>query len=167
MSHAWEEFVAAHGRLVLSAALRVLGHEADAEDVAQDVFVEIFRSNRRDDFATQPALITTVATRRALDRLRRRRATAPLDAVRETSGRGVDPADQVVADELLARLRRDVATLPPREAEVFCLVAFEQMSQSAVARLLNISVGAVAKALCKARQSLARALAESDARSNP
>ena len=66
----------------------------------------------------------------------------------------------------LGAVLKQRGALPPREAEVFCLVAFEQMAQPEVARHLNISVGAVAKALCKARQSLSRTLSAANSRNN-
>ena len=52
----WEEFVTIYAQAVLDSALRVVANSADAEDIAQDVFVEIFRSGKLSEFAHQPAL---------------------------------------------------------------------------------------------------------------
>lgn len=149
----WEEFVASHAQNVLDAALRILGNPDDADDVAQEVFLEIFNSQRMVEFADQPALIRTIATRRALDRLRRCKQTVELNGL-ESDFRGSDPCENAVAAELDQRLRMELVKLPPREAEVFCLSVFDGYSAAEVAQSVNISKGAVAKSLCLARSRL-------------
>ena len=164
MDDSWSSFVARHARSVLTAAVRVLGNQADAEDLAQDVFVEIFRLERRAELADQPALVRTIATRRALDRLRRRPPTVALGD-HDVQARPADPAGPAMASEFGQRLRGLLADLPPREGEVFYMASFEGLSHADIATALGISSGAVAKSLCLARAKLARALAQTDARS--
>ena len=156
MSVTWEEFVATHASALLAAAWRVLASSADADDVAQEVFVEVFRSGKFAQLYDQGALLRTMATRRALDRLRRRKPSVALNGS-ETSRREFEPHEYLIADELECQLRRSLSELPPREAEVFCLIYFEDCSPREVSRMLGISTGAVAKALCKARGRLALA----------
>ena len=139
-----------HAQKVIDAALRVVGNPDDADDIAQEVFLEIFRTNRMIALADQPALIRTIATRRALDRLRRRKCVSELDG-HEWDSREPEPSENAVASELDQRLRDALAKLPHREAEVFCLSAFEGHSATQIAQSLNISKGAVAKSLCLAR----------------
>jgi RNA polymerase sigma-70 factor (ECF subfamily) len=55
---------------------------------------------------------------------------------------------------LAERLRQVVADLPEREGAVFCLRYFEDLSYHQIAEALNISSGAVAQALHKARAKL-------------
>ena len=104
MSMTWEEFVATHASTVLAAALRVLASSADADDVAQEVFVEVFRSGRFAQLQEQGALLRTMATRRALDRLRRRKPSVQLDG-NEVSRGEFEPCEYLIADELEGRLR--------------------------------------------------------------
>lgn len=150
-----------HAPAVLAAALRVLNSPADADDVAQEVFLEIFRTKKFAELHDQGALVRTMATRRALDRLRRRKGAAELSG-REVSRNDFEPCDYAMADELERRLRAALATLPPREAEVFCLVYFEGHSHTVVSALLGVSAGAVAKSLCAARGKLSKALKPAD-----
>ena len=156
MGTAWEEFVKTHAQAVLDSALRVVVNSADAEDVAQEVFMEIFRSGKLCEFTDQPALVRTIATRRALDRLRMRKMQCNLIGA-ERDIREHEPSDYAIAAELDQRLRAGLVQLPAREAEVFCLSVLEGNSASEVAVLLNISKGAVAKSLSMARSRLAAA----------
>ncbi len=156
MCPTWEEFVTKHAQNVLNAALRVVGNSDDADDVAQEVFLEIFKNNRMYEYAEKPALIRTIATRRALDRLRRRKKAIRLDG-RELDLRVSDPCESIVAAELDQQLRDALVNVPPREAEIFCLSAFEGYSTTEIAQMLSISKGAVAKSLCLARSRLSAA----------
>ena len=104
MRVSWEDFVAKHAQAVLDSALRVVAIPADAEDVAQEVFLEIFRNKKLSEFADQPALLRTMASRRALDRLRQRKPTRELDG-RELDAHGHDPSEYAIAAELDRRLR--------------------------------------------------------------
>lgn len=153
MSLTWDEFVATHAATVLTAALRVVANSADADEVAQEVFVEVFRGGRFAELHQQPGLLRTIATRRALDRLRRRKPAVALNG--SEPGRGeFEPHEYLIADELDHRLRDSLQELPPREAEVFCLTYFDDCKPAEISRMLGISAGAVSKALCKARERL-------------
>jgi RNA polymerase sigma-70 factor (ECF subfamily) len=154
METAWEEFVKTHAQAVLDSALRVTGNLTDAEDVAQDVFMEVFRSGKLGELSHQPALIRTIATRRALDRLRKRKTACDLNG-HERNNCDHEPSDYAIAAELDQRLRAGLVDLPVREAEVFCLSFLEGKSNSEISTSLNISKGAAAKALSMARSRLA------------
>jgi RNA polymerase sigma-70 factor (ECF subfamily) len=156
----WDSFVAEHGVAVFRAAWRVLGHRQDVEDVTQEVFLEAFRLQLRTQPAWHwPALLRRMATFRALDRLRRRRSESPLDDPR--IGPLLDEPDGVVErNELADRLRQAVAQLPPREAAVFCLRCYEELSYGEIGESLNISSQAVGVALHKARLKLQAILSE-------
>ena len=161
MSLTWDEFVTAHAAVVLAAALRVLGSQADADDVAQDVFMEIFQAGNFSQLYSQPALVRTMATRRAIDRLRRYKTTVSLEGS-EYRAREFEPGEYAIAAELDERLRDAVRHLPAREAEVFCMFYFDDCPQSEIAQLLNISKGAVTKSLCSARNRLSQAFSNLD-----
>ena len=124
MRSAWEDFVKTQAQAVLDSALRVVGNSADAEDIAQEVFMEIFRNGKLREFTDQPAWVRTLATRRALDRLRRRKIGCDLMGA-ERDVREHEPSDYAIAAELDQRLRAALVRLPPREAEVFGLSVLE------------------------------------------
>jgi RNA polymerase sigma-70 factor (ECF subfamily) len=144
--------------MVFATAWRILGHAADAEDVVQDVFMEV---SQRVGLHVRcwPALLRRLATFRALDRLRQRRSTVGLDGVCLFSPNG-DPESRAMDRELTERLRQAIAQLPDRESAVCCLRFFEELSYDEIAEHLAISRGAVAAALHKARAKLESLLAE-------
>jgi RNA polymerase sigma-70 factor, ECF subfamily len=116
----WNTLVREHGAVVYGVAWRILRHAQDAEDVAQEVFAEAHRQFDGAPVVCWPAMLRRMAACRALDALRRRRSTMPLDRVQLAAAKE-DPEAIAASRELEARLRMALAELAPREAEVFCL----------------------------------------------
>jgi RNA polymerase sigma-70 factor (ECF subfamily) len=148
-----------HGPAVFGTAWRILGHAADTEDVVQDVFLEAYRVRAAGPVRCWPALLRRLAACRALDRLRQRRPTVSLDAVR-VAANGGDPEAAAIGNELATRLRQAVGELPRREATVFCLRYFDDLPNQRIAEILNINPGAVGVARHKARAKLEALLTE-------
>src|SRR5436305_14257044 len=107
-----------HGQMAFAAAWRVLGHAGDAEDAVQEALLDAFHLHRSQNVASWGALLRRLATRRALDLLRKRRPAEPLCA-QAAAPRGSEPPTVAVASELTQRLREALLQLAPREAEVF------------------------------------------------
>jgi RNA polymerase sigma-70 factor (ECF subfamily) len=155
----WDRIVREHGPLVYRVAWRILGHAADTEDVVQDVFLQAYQMNQAEPVRWWAALLRRLATCRALDRLRQRKACVPLDGLEVASGPD-GPEAIALGHELAERLRRALASLTPREASVFCLRYFEDLSYQHIAETLGIPSGAVGTALHKARARLEALLLE-------
>jgi RNA polymerase sigma-70 factor (ECF subfamily) len=155
----WDRIVREHGPVVFATAWRILGHAADAEDVAQEVFLQAHQMQQVEAVRCWEALLRRLAACRALDRLRQRKANVPLDGL-PLAGPADSPEAVAIERELSARLRLAVARLPRREAAVFCLRYFEDLSYEQIAETLSIRVGAVATALHKARARLETILLE-------
>ncbi len=159
MATDWDRIVEEHGRLVFRAAYRILGHAADTEDVVQEVFLEAHRLRQSRAVRNWPGLLRRLATCRALDRLRQRRPVYPLDGL-SLANAEAGPEAVAIGNELAERLRAALADLPGREAAVFCLRYFEDLSYQQIADTLGVSPGAVGVALHKARAKLEGLLAE-------
>ena len=145
-----------HQGRVFRAAYRVTGSASDAEDVLQTVFL---RLARREPGAAGVEYIGSylyrAAVNTALDVLRTRRESVPIDDA---------PADLAAADDAVGReemrrqLRRALATLPPRWAEVFVLRHFEGYGNHEIAPMLGMSRATVGVTLFRARHRLQKAL---------
>ncbi|MFK7817383.1 MAG: sigma-70 family RNA polymerase sigma factor [Planctomycetaceae bacterium] len=146
----WEDIVVANSGAIVSAALRVLGRLADAEDVAQDVLVEAFQKWTAKEEYAWPGLLRRMAVCRSLDLLRATRRFSSLE-FQPIDSREAEVSEQLSHQEVHDRLRSLVVRLPPRESEVFCLACFERLTHEEIAKLLEIPRGAVATLLAKAR----------------
>jgi RNA polymerase sigma-70 factor (ECF subfamily) len=156
----WQRVVREHGPMAFETAWRVLGNASDAEDAVQEAFVDALRLHREGAVRNWGALLRHLANCRSLDLLRKRRgapagASLMADAPAPDSSR---PDAAAVATEAAAALRHALARLPRREAEVFSLRYFADLSNAEIAEALGLTTGAVAVALHKARARLQEAL---------
>ena len=155
----WDRLVREHGPVVYATAWRILGHAADTEDVVQEVFLQAHQMQQAQEVRCWQALLRRLAACRALDRLRQRRYLVPLEGLALSSTVN-DPEAIAIERELSVRLRQAISQLPRREATVFCLRYFDDLSYEQIAETLQISPGAVATALHKARARLESLLIE-------
>lgn len=145
--------------MVFQAAFRILGSAQDAEDVAQDVFLEVFSRADFDQIKEWGACLRRLTVYRALDRRRKRRGVVGIGN-NEFPTIGLSPVDEAIRRELADRLRDLIAGLPEREGSVFTLRYLEGLSNLEIAEVLQISSGAVAVALHRVRSKLEAAAKE-------
>lgn len=149
----WPSIVREHGPMTFETAWRLVGNAVDAEDVVQEVFLEAYQRHAREPIDNWGGFLRRLATRRAIDRLRRRRPAESL-VPEQIAASGAAPESHLLELELAERLRRAVAELPEREATVFSLHYFGELDHASIARELDVTVGAVGVALHKARAKL-------------
>lgn len=139
--------------LVYRAAFRVTGSAADAEDILQSVFLRVLTREDRLDAARSPeAYLRRAAINAGID-LIRRRSSQSHQAVDERL-----PVSQQSSPILKERLRRAIAQLPPRDAELFVLRYVEGLSNGELAQLLGMEKVTVATRLHRIRQTLQETL---------
>ena len=153
----WERIVQDHGPMVFGTAWRILGHAVDAEDVVQDVFLEVHRLWMERPVRHWGGLLRRLTSCRAVDRLRARKNNVCLNGLALVSVAN-GPEESAIANELADRLREAIAHLPQREGAVFCMRYFEDLPYEDIAEAMGITRGAVATALHKARAKLEAAL---------
>ena len=149
------------GPAVYGAALRVLGQWTAAQDVAQDVFVELWSHPDRYDPAAGSlrTYLTVLARRRAIDVVRSelRRIARQERNHRLTPQQGIaSPSDEVEAAEAAGVVRAAVRLLPGSQREVVELAYFGGLSYREVALAIGIPEGTA-----KSRLRLALAKLES------
>jgi RNA polymerase sigma-70 factor (ECF subfamily) len=154
---------AEHHRRVLLAARRITGSMADAEDVAQTVFLRL-ASGQMPPMANAGSYLYRAAINGALDLLRRQKtaATEPLEeAVDEvTARRASSPEASASNRELGGWLRITIGELAPRAAEMFTLRYLEELGNREIAALMGTSQAVVAVTLHHARSRLKKRLRE-------
>jgi len=133
------------------------------EDLAQDTFLRVFKALHtfdRDGSARLSTWILTIASRRAIDELRRRRP-------QQTSFEHAQPiAEPVSADTLTRRrmlaghLREAIDGLSPALRAAFLLREYHEMSYEEISEHLEIDLGTVKSRLSRARAALRSKLAE-------
>jgi RNA polymerase sigma-70 factor, ECF subfamily len=147
-----------YGGLVWSLARRARLEPAEAEDVVQDIFVDLWKSAGRYDPAngTETTFVATIARRRLIDRRRRaqRRPSEPLsEALAET---GAAERPELSAEAALAS--KAVSALRPEQQRVLLLATCEGLSHSEIARELSLPLGTVKAHVRRGLLHLKRAL---------
>jgi RNA polymerase sigma-70 factor, ECF subfamily len=152
-----ERVFVAHQARVFRAAYRIMGNAQDAEDVLQSVFLRLARQAEGTlDVANASSYLYRAAINSAFDLLRSRRIrpNVPLDEAKDAPGTLPGPDATQEAEEIRHWLRRALAALPPRAAEVFALRYLEGEANRDIARMLGISRVSVAVSLHRTRQRL-------------
>ena len=141
-----------YGKTVKAVVVRVVHEEAEADDVLQEIFLQIWReAENYSPKAGRPlGWVVTLARRRAIDRLRRRQAYCrakerfeseierqPNSWVRNR----ID--DEIVQSDLRRFLQRQMNTLPEFQREVIELSFFEGRSHREIAALTGTPLGTV------------------------
>ena len=156
-----EAFEAERPRLVGIAA-RVLGDHAEAEDVVQQAWLRLARTDA--DIESLPAWLTTVVTRLCLDRLRARTpqpvedlSAYESDAFGDPGPEEGDPADQVaLADTVGVALQVVLDRLTPAERVAFVLHDSFGFEFATVASVLGTTPVAARKLASRARAKVAQ-----------
>jgi RNA polymerase sigma-70 factor (ECF subfamily) len=143
-------------------AWRMLGDQAEAEDVAQEAMLRLWR--QATDWRAGEARISTwlyrVVHNLCIDRIRKRRPQVPVEDAPEP----IDPDPGVL--ERMARSERSHAVtaaireLPERQRQALILRHFEGFSNPEIGEALECSVEAVESLLARARRQLAKKLSE-------
>lgn len=157
------QLFAEHYRRVLMAAFRITGNMADAEDVAQAIFLRL-GTGELADVSNAASYLYRAAINGALDLIRRRKTAAqePLDSVAGVISTEAfsQPDVDMMNKELGRQLRQAIGELAPRPAEIFALRYLEDLSNGEIAKLMGTSQAVVAVTLYQTRLKLKKRLIE-------
>lgn len=167
----FETFMKNYQSMVFTTAYRLLGHEPEAEDVAQEVFLKAY--DHFDDLATSPTAggwLKTVARNLSLNYLTRYRNRWKFFSEFEEPGEeeGRDFAAELAAPDthtatLEAADQRELLEealdkLPAAQRVPLVLYHFENLSYEEIARQLKVSLGKVKTDIHRGREALRRKL---------
>jgi RNA polymerase sigma-70 factor (ECF subfamily) len=151
--------VAKHHAPLFRFAYRLTGSAADAEDIVQECFLGLLRSDSRFDSRRTPLrtyLFGAVRNQAA----KRRRSPENATPEVETPPDLRSPEWETLRVELETRVSQAVFALPQTQREVLILAHYEQMPLTEIAVVVGIEVGAVKSRLQRARCALRETLAE-------
>jgi RNA polymerase sigma-70 factor (ECF subfamily) len=147
---------------VLGYATRLLADRAEAEDVAQEAMLRLWRM--APEWRTGEAQVTTwlyrVVTNLVTDRqrARQRRQATTLDDAPEVADDAPAAVAQLIEADRMAALDRALDSLPDRQRQALVLRHFEGMSNPEIAEIMQIGVEAVESLTARAKRALASAL---------
>lgn len=139
---------------MVAVANRVLADRAEAEDVAQEVFLD-FHRKQRPDAAYASGWLYRAAVHTALNRIRgrRRRERRELADANSRPPGVVDPQQVVEVEEERQRVREALSKLPVKAASVLAL-RYSGLSYVEVGSALGVGTGQVGTLLRRAEQAL-------------
>ena len=156
---AFRALVDRHLAAVLAIARRMLRDDAEAEDVAQETMLRLWKSSPSIEAGAQGLRpwLRRVASNLAIDRVRSGRRVSVVEEVPEVA----EPAGQLAGLEAAdtgARVDAALKALPERQRLALVLFHFEGLSQIEIGRSMGISDEAVESLLARARRTLRRTL---------
>jgi RNA polymerase sigma-70 factor (ECF subfamily) len=170
---AFDYLVQKYRRPMLNFMYRMAHNAAVAEDLAQEVFLRVYRS--RESYEASAKFTTwlyRIATNLAVNHARDTRHERPekmvsLDEPDEDSGRTLDVADgSLTAEEMLVRrerlraIRQRVQGLPERQRIAVVMHKYQQMDYRQIAEVLKLSESATKSLLFRAYETLREQLKE-------
>jgi RNA polymerase sigma-70 factor, ECF subfamily len=150
-----------HLQRSLRLAYRVQSNRHDAEEIVQDVFLQVWE--RADSWRADGARFSTwlyrIVVNRAID-YRRKRTFAPLDEAGECES-PLPGAEQTVEErQLSAHVDAVIAGLPERQRIALGLCYYEEMTCAEAAMVMEVSVSAMESLLVRARKTARAKLRE-------
>jgi RNA polymerase sigma-70 factor (ECF subfamily) len=166
----FEVFMLKYQNMVFSTAMRLVANPAEAQDIAQEVFLKAYE--RFDDLGQSPTAggwLKTVATNMSLNHLSRYRARWSFfsELVRAGETEEADPIEFAAPDTFVQDLEQGdrhqvvekvLQKLPPAQRVPLVLFHLEGLSYEEIAAKLNISLGKVKTDIFRAREAMRKRL---------
>lgn len=165
---AFRELVERHQHAVVGTAAKMLGNPAEAEDIAQQVFLRIWRHAK--SYRPEARFTTylfTITRNLVFNETRRRgrRKEVSADSLEEETGLMPEtrpehrPDAEILDDELRREVDRAISSLPETQRMAVVLRRYEELSYEEIGEVLDLSVPAVKSLLFRARTTLKEKLA--------
>lgn len=146
-----------YSKVVYSVALRVLRDPASAEDVLQEIFMQVWR-NPESFVATRGSLggwLAVVSRNRSIDALRRRKPTDSTDDIVLASPYNL--GEEAERNAMIEKTRAVMVTLPSEQRKTLEMAFFDGLTHSEIAEMTGDPLGTVKTRIRTALQSLRKA----------
>lgn len=164
---AFQELVEIHQSAVIGTVAKMLGSPSEAEDIAQQVFVRVWKSAKR--YKPQAKFTTwlfTITRNLVFNEVRRRqrKPTVSVEEREEESHQVVEdkatvtPDQDVLQAELESAIDKAIESLPEKQRIAVILRRYEEMPYEEIGKVISMSVPAVKSLLFRARSQLKEAL---------
>lgn len=166
---AFRQLIEKHQHAVVGTIAKMLGSGNDAEDLAQQTFLRVWKSAKRyKPKAKFTTWLYTIVRNLVYNESRRRsrKATHSLDAITADSGHDIadldaaTPDDVVLKSELIQAVDRAIALLPKKQRLAVVLRQHQQLPYEEIATITGLSLAAVKSQLFRAREALKIELAK-------
>lgn len=159
-TRAYAKLVDRYKDLVYTLALRMLKHKEEAEEVAQDTFVKVFKSLHKfkgdSKFSTW---IYKVAYNTCLDTIKKNKKHLNNVTIDEYNFNKLDTIDNaldnIIKEEKSALIKNCINKLPEDSSALLTLFYFEELSLDEISKIINIEANTVKVKLFRARKKLA------------
>ena len=164
---AFRTLVESYQKMVVNTCLGIVHNQSDAEDLAQDVFLEVFRN--ADQFRGDARLSTwlyRIAVNRSLNFVRANRRKRFWQSLEETftggrnhsreisENRNDQPDNEIKDQQRRDMLHKAIDNLPERQRIAFTLNKYEDLSYQQVAEIMELSVSSVESLIHRAKKNL-------------
>jgi len=168
---AFEELVDKYKQPVMNLVYRTLPDATEAEDLAQHVFLQVFKSAHRYEVSAKfTTWLFTIARNLCLNEIRRR-SRHPADSLDETFANNDDqpirqpednktfsPPDAVMHSELEEKIEEAMAELPEKQRTAILMCRGDEFSYEDIAKVLECSVSATKSLIHRGRETLKQKL---------
>ena len=167
----YRKLVDTYQRLVFNACFNLLRHTSDSEDIAQDVFIEVFESIHQ--FRHESKLSTwlyRVSINKSLNHIRKQKTKSMISSI-ESFFTGDKPVKLEVEDvsandtphsieykERSRVLQSAISSLPDNQRIAFSLSKFDEISYQEIAEIMNLSLPAIESLIHRAKINLQKKL---------
>lgn len=168
---AFETLVEKYKQPVINFIARTVRDATEAEDLAQNVFVQVFKSAYRYEVSARfSTWLFTIVRNLCLNEIRRRSrhaaesldATCPADENRPArqfeDTKAFSPPDALLQEELLQKIEQAIAALPEQQRTAILLCQQEEVSYEDIAKVLGCSLSATKSLIHRGRETLKRRL---------
>jgi RNA polymerase sigma-70 factor (ECF subfamily) len=168
---AFEELVEKYKQPVMNMVYRTLPDATEAEDLAQHVFLQVFKSAHRYEVSAKfSTWLFTIARNLCLNEIRRR-SRHPAESLDETFAdndeqpirqaedvRTFSPPDSLLHGELEAKIEEALAELPEKQRTAILMCRGDEFSYEDIAKVLDCSVSATKSLIHRGRETLKQKL---------